>query len=227
MMATYFQEGSEIQENMQTLYLMNPNYSYINIAAYSDTHNSQPQSNALFLNALSQGSIPHASPPPPHQPFIAIPRSDNHGRPSSSADNHDHHHGDPLHGLSVSQGLSLSLSRNPGVSVNGAARGGVVLGSKYFKPAQELLDEVVSVGYEKGGGAHKEKGKEAAAAASEVVAAGGSKVAAVATEQLSPAQRQELQMKKAKLLNMLDEVGNYYHTVHIDHGKEPLTILLS
>lgn len=213
MMATYFQEGSEIQENMQTLYLMNPNYSYINIAAYSDTHNSQPQSNVLLLNALSQGSIPHA-PPPPHQPFIAIPRSDNHGRPSTSTDNHDHHHGDPLHGLSVSQGLSLSLSRNPGVSVNGAARGGVVLRSKYFKPAQELLDEVVSVGYQKGGGAHKEKGKEAAAASSEVVAAGGSKVAAVATEQLSPGQRQELQMKKAKLLNMLDQVEQRYRQYH-------------
>lgn len=68
--------------------------------------------------------------------------------------------------------------------MNGAARGGVVLRSKYFKPAQELLDEVVSVGYEKGGGSHKQKGKEAAAASSEVVAAGGSKVAAVATEQL-------------------------------------------
>lgn len=128
MMATYFHGGSEIQaggagagagdHNLQTLYLMNPNFIY---------SESQTPSNMLFLNpstAISshQGlhhSLPHAPPPPPpsqQQQFIGIPlggahHPDDHGRPSPSSSSslqqhhHQHQHQIPaaLHGVSVSR----------------------------------------------------------------------------------------------------------------------------
>ncbi|KAL2932708.1 BEL1-like homeodomain protein 1 [Bienertia sinuspersici] len=132
MMATYFHGGSEIQaaaaaagggggggggdQNLQTLYLMNPNL----IAAYSE---AQPPSNMLFLNHsnnFSQGNFPHAPPPAPsaqqQQQFVGIPLSgphptEDHGRPppspSSSGSIHHHHNNNnipgALHGLSVSR----------------------------------------------------------------------------------------------------------------------------
>lgn len=122
MMATYFHGGSEIQaaggdHNLQTLYLMNPNF----ISAYSE---AQTPPNMLFLNppnALSQGNLSHA-PPSQQQQFIGIPLSaaggphpsDDHSRPSPSSSgsqqlqhqHHHHHHNQipaALHGVSVSR----------------------------------------------------------------------------------------------------------------------------
>uniref|UniRef100_A0A803KR96 Homeobox domain-containing protein n=1 Tax=Chenopodium quinoa TaxID=63459 RepID=A0A803KR96_CHEQI len=270
MMATYFHGGPEIQaaaagdHNLQTLYLMNPNFI---TTAYSE---GQTPPNMLFLNpanSLSQGNLPHA-PPPQQQQFIGIPLSgphpsQDHGRPSPTSSGSQHQIPAALHGLSVSrvhpnlwspaanpgsnqagpipsaasgpdmadqmgfrrpmsahQGLSLSLS--PGqqqqnqsqvtvAAVGGSSTSnGVIIGSKYLKPAQELLEEVVNVGSNStnfndkansGGdntttnnngdnrigdssGAHKDKAKAAAKAA--------------AAAEMSTAQRQELQMKKAK-----------------------------
>ncbi|GAB2234887.1 hypothetical protein Drorol1_Dr00004157 [Drosera rotundifolia] len=126
-------------------------------------------------------------------------------------------------------GLSLSLSpqRNSvsgqmSVAESSAVGGGgggvqesVILGSKYLKATQELLDEVVSVGKAaEGGGGNKEKGK----AAVETVVVGdgesGGKRPAAMVAELTMAQRQELQMKKAKLLSMLDEVEQRYRQYH-------------
>ena len=97
-------------------------------------------------------------------------------------------------------------------------QGQMVMSSKYLKAAQELLDEVVSVS----------KGVEDAKAATKSLAAvkkkedsegvsgggtddGGAKSGGPVPE-LSTAERQELQMKKSKLINMLDEVSGviYY-----------------
>ncbi|XP_021720564.1 BEL1-like homeodomain protein 1 [Chenopodium quinoa] len=309
MMATYFHGGPEIQaaaagdHNLQTLYLMNPNFI---TTAYSE---GQTPPNMLFLNpanSLSQGNLPHA-PPPQQQQFIGIPLSgphpsQDHGRPSPTSSGSQHQIPAALHGLSVSrvhpnlwspaanpgsnqagpipsaasgpdmadqmgfrrpmsahQGLSLSLS--PGqqqqnqsqvtvAAVGGSSTSnGVIIGSKYLKPAQELLEEVVNVGSNStnfndkansGGdntttnnngdnrigdssGAHKDKAKAAAVTARDhssvgetsrgggggESSSGGTKKAAAAAE-MSTAQRQELQMKKAKLLNMLDEVEQRY-----------------
>jgi hypothetical protein len=130
----------------------------------------------------------------------------------------------------VSAVLSLSSREAPPVTVAAVAgdegkyhlgtslatsQGQVVMNSKYLKAAQELLDEVVSVS--KGVEEAKAAAAKSAAAvkkkeASEGVFGGGSEDAGVAKSgsapELSTAERQELQMKKSKLINMLDEVSN-------------------
>ncbi|RWW57301.1 hypothetical protein BHE74_00035921 [Ensete ventricosum] len=105
-----------------------------------------------------------------------------------------------------------SASMVPG-SANGASGSqSFLMGSKYLKAAQQLLDEVVNV--EKGIKAEPAKGatskdpadssnpelKRSDAGATD----DNSKEKHVAD--LTTAERQELQMKKAKLINMLDEV---------------------
>ncbi|TYI80396.1 hypothetical protein E1A91_D05G084800v1 [Gossypium mustelinum] len=96
----------------------------------------------------------------------------------------------------------------------------VVLGSKYLRAVQELLDEVVNVG--KGiktdpSGGTKEKTKAAKKEPVAAVNGDGSSAAENGVEpgpELTTAQRQELQMKKAKLVNMLDEVEQRYRQYH-------------
>lgn len=72
-----------------------------------------------------------------------------------------------------------------------------ILGSKYLKAAQEVLEEVVS--FDPGAGAAPPR-KEKAKAARETAGESGIK------SELTTAQRQEIQMKKSKLHSMLDEV---------------------
>ena len=95
---------------------------------------------------------------------------------------------------------------------------GVILGSKYLKAAQELLDEVVNVGNK---GIYKEEllaekvkaNMESTSGVGEGSSGGGggggggeNSDAGKHVAELSTAQRQELQMKKSKLVGMLDEV---------------------
>ncbi|KAA3458637.1 BEL1-like homeodomain protein 1 [Gossypium australe] len=85
----------------------------------------------------------------------------------------------------------------------------VVLGSKYLRAAQELLDEVVNVGKvikPEGSEGTKEKIK----ADKEPVGSSAGGDGAQRGPDLTTAQRQELQMKKAKLVSMLDEVEQRY-----------------
>ena len=134
------------------------------------------------------------------------------------------------------QGLSLSLSGGGGDEVrvsggspspaSGISNGvngvqSVLLSSKYLKAAQELLDEVVNVGK----GLKSESGKgfltngqskatgESAAAAGEGESGGEISMTRGGGE-LTTAERQEIQMKKAKLVNMLDEVEQRYRQYH-------------
>ncbi|CAK9184672.1 unnamed protein product [Ilex paraguariensis] len=97
-----------------------------------------------------------------------------------------------------------------------------ILGSRYLKAAQQLLDEVANVGErnknETGEGS-KEKlkmkmkmKKESMAVAGETRSGEESRAKGVA--ELTTAQRQELQMKKAKLVSMLDEVEQRYRHYH-------------
>ncbi|XP_012477409.1 BEL1-like homeodomain protein 1 [Gossypium raimondii] len=85
----------------------------------------------------------------------------------------------------------------------------VVLGSKYLRAAQELLDEVVNVGKvikpEVSEGT-----KEKIKADKEPVGSSAGEDGAQRGPELTTAQRQELQMKKAKLVSMLDEVEQRY-----------------
>eukprot|EP00252_Welwitschia_mirabilis_P016511 TRINITY_DN363_c0_g3_i5.p1 TRINITY_DN363_c0_g3~~TRINITY_DN363_c0_g3_i5.p1 ORF type:complete len:504 (-),score=112.89 TRINITY_DN363_c0_g3_i5:261-1772(-) len=100
-------------------------------------------------------------------------------------------------------------------------------GSKYFKATQELLDEIVSVGrgtkYDSGKNQKGEKKNLTTdGTANEGPMSASTCVQEIKSENpaaLSPADRQELQMKKAKLVAMLDEVDRryrqYYHQMQI------------
>ncbi|KAG8483531.1 hypothetical protein CXB51_022379 [Gossypium anomalum] len=131
--------------------------------------------------------------------------------------------------VSPRQGLSLSLS-----SQQVGYRELAVVGFRCFewdfwgsecgilRAAQELLDEVVNVGKgiktDVSEGTKEEKikvNKESVAGEGSSAGENGAKRGA----ELTTAQRQELQMKKAKLVSMLDEVEQryrqYHHQMHI------------
>lgn len=82
---------------------------------------------------------------------------------------------------------------------------GVILSSKYLKAAQQLLDEVVNVG---NGIKTETPSKKSSSEATKTLGEGliGGETSTKRSADLSTAERQEIQMKKAKLLNMLDEV---------------------
>ncbi|XP_073317670.1 BEL1-like homeodomain protein 1 [Primulina huaijiensis] len=109
-----------------------------------------------------------------------------------------------------------SPSSNSGVSngVNGVQT--VMFNSKYLKAAQELLDEVVKVQKvtkivaELAEGAQR-IGEPSGAAGS---GGGGREESKKGGAELTTAERQEIQMKKAKLVNMLDEVEQRYRQYH-------------
>ncbi|OWM82585.1 BEL1-like homeodomain protein 1 [Punica granatum] len=122
-------------------------------------------------------------------------------------------------------GGSPSSASASGVTNNGGGVPGfqgMLLSSKYLKAAQELLDEVVNVG----GGMNKADTSKKASSSGQSKATGGSSSSAVAAAgkedgsgksnmaELSTAERQEIQMKKAKLINMLDEVEQRYRQYH-------------
>ncbi|XWS43339.1 hypothetical protein CRYUN_Cryun16bG0094600 [Craigia yunnanensis] len=100
----------------------------------------------------------------------------------------------------------------------------VLLSSKYLKAAQELLDEVVNVnntGITKGELAKKGSGNNSnsskAIGESSAVAGDGSDGGVAGGKRVSEmttAERQEIQMKKAKLISMLDEVDQRYRQYH-------------
>ncbi|XVE59657.1 hypothetical protein DITRI_Ditri05aG0063600 [Diplodiscus trichospermus] len=124
--------------------------------------------------------------------------------------------------MSLADDMRISGNSPSSVSVVSNGISGVqsvVLGSKYLKAAQELLDEVVNVG--KGmktdvSEGTKEKikmNKESVAAVTEEGSSARENGAKRGAE-LTTAQRQELQMRKAKLVSMLDEVEQRYRQYH-------------
>ncbi|XP_021892425.1 BEL1-like homeodomain protein 1 isoform X2 [Carica papaya] len=120
-----------------------------------------------------------------------------------------------------------SASSGSGVTNGVSGMQGVLLSSKYLKAAQELLDEVVSVNNnginnkvelsKKGSGSNNSSNGSKAIGESSVGAgdglvggeAGGKRAA-----ELTTAERQEIQMKKGKLISMLDEVEQRYRQYH-------------
>ncbi|KAF5751687.1 hypothetical protein HS088_TW02G00704 [Tripterygium wilfordii] len=114
-------------------------------------------------------------------------------------------------------GADMRVSRElspPSVSV--ASNG--VFGSKYLRVVQELLDEVVNIGSEPTKVGNKEKmkmSKESVAQDGSAGAGGtGSDWNSKRAQELTTAQRQELQIKKAKLVGMIDEVDQRYRHYH-------------
>ncbi|KAA8544353.1 hypothetical protein F0562_022379 [Nyssa sinensis] len=117
------------------------------------------------------------------------------------------------HNLRGSGGSSASLSA---VSNGISGMLSVILGSKYLKVAQQLLDEVVDVGKAMDtvdGTKEKAKTKKESIAVTGE-GSSGSKSSMKCGAELTTAHRQELQMKKTKLLNMLDEVEQRYNQYH-------------
>uniref|UniRef100_A0A5B7ANF2 Putative BEL1-like homeodomain protein 1 n=1 Tax=Davidia involucrata TaxID=16924 RepID=A0A5B7ANF2_DAVIN len=101
----------------------------------------------------------------------------------------------------------------------------VILGSKYLKAAQQLLDEVVNVGKGIKSDSMDEPKEKAKMNREPNIAVtgegssgggggGGGESSTKRGAELTTAQRQELQMKKAKLVSMLDEVEQRYRQYH-------------
>uniref|UniRef100_A0A9I9D8B5 Homeobox domain-containing protein n=2 Tax=Cucumis melo TaxID=3656 RepID=A0A9I9D8B5_CUCME len=127
-------------------------------------------------------------------------------------------------------GEEIRVSGNSGTSVSVVSSSitgvqSVILGSKYLKAAQELLDEVVHVGKanyktDKFGDGTKDnkmkmkKESTATIGGGSSAATGGGETTSKSVAELSTAQRQDLQMKKAKLIGMLDEVEQKYRQYH-------------
>ncbi|XP_071701472.1 BEL1-like homeodomain protein 1 [Rutidosis leptorrhynchoides] len=137
------------------------------------------------------------------------------------------------------QGLSLSLSSQQsrfGTQAAGGGGGGgstssasgmsnsvngmnnMLLNSKYLKATQEILEEVVNVGKVVKDDRSTANLKAVGGGDGEsppLIAGEGLGRAETATKsEVSTAERQEIQMKKAKLVNMLDEVEQRYRQYH-------------
>ncbi|XVF19625.1 hypothetical protein REPUB_Repub11eG0126800 [Reevesia pubescens] len=127
--------------------------------------------------------------------------------------------------VSPRQADDMRISGNSPSSVSVVSNGisgvqSVVSGSKYLRAAQELLDEVVNVlkgikttDVSEGTKEKIKANKESVAAVTGEGSSAGENGAKRGAE-LTTAQRQELQMKKAKLVSMLDEVEQRYRQYH-------------
>ncbi|BBH07562.1 BEL1-like homeodomain 1 protein [Prunus dulcis] len=125
----------------------------------------------------------------------------------------------------VPSGEDIRVSSGSNSSASGVTNGvsgmqSVLLSSKYLKAAQELLEEVVNVGNgirtelpKKGSGQQSKVVAESSMAAARDSSVGGEGSGKRAAE-LSTAERQEIQMKKGKLISMLDEVDQRYRQYH-------------
>ncbi|KAM0977999.1 hypothetical protein ACFX13_014278 [Malus domestica] len=125
----------------------------------------------------------------------------------------------------VPSGEDIRVSSGSNSSASGVTNGvsgmqSVLLSSKYLKAAQELLDEFVNVGNgmrtelpKKGNGQQSKAAAESSMAEARDGSVGGEGSGKRAAE-LSTAERQEIQMKKGKLINMLDEVDQRYRQYH-------------
>lgn len=230
-MATYYHGGAEIQsDELQTLCLMNPGcvgYPPPDDAGVGD---SPTTSNMMFFNSGALGHHQHLMGIPLHQNQSVVSVQDmasyNLWNPSPMTNNSvglTSHLGIRQKGLSLSllpeqkqinyginqqHHLRFSGSESevePANGISGMQR--VLLGSKYLKAAQQLLDDVVSVGK---GVVKKESQNTAAKSTKEMLECEESNAGETsgkrAAVELSMTERQELQTKKAKLINMFDEV---------------------
>lgn len=205
--------------------LLNSAVTTMTPASFGHHHQHSPSSAAAQQHFVG---IPLQAPPSGYNLWTPATTA---GDMSSSPQAQTPHGG----GAGVSAVLSLS-SREAAPPVTVAAVGGVaaddgfkyhlggasaamspgqmVMSSKYLKAAQELLDEVVSVskGVEDAKAATKNLTAVKKKEDSEGVSGGGTEdgggaKSGGAAPELSTAERQELQMKKSKLINMLDEVS--------------------
>lgn len=126
------------------------------------------------------------------------------------------------------QRLSLSLSPHHRVPIAPASETGLSsngvsdmqrlwMGSKYLKVAQQLLDEVVSAGNHEAKANESTKGGDTKChyfSSTNYKAAELSKINEKASRLITTAERQDLHMKNANLVNMLEEVEQRYKLYH-------------
>ena len=108
---------------------------------------------------------------------------------------------------------------SPGLGVTNGLPGmqGVLLSSKYLKATEELLDEVVNVNSngikselsKKNNGISSNNSNRVIGESSTGEGSGEGEGSGKRGPELSTAERQEIQMKKAKLISMLDEVCTF------------------
>lgn len=231
-MATYYHGGPEIQpDELQTLCLMNPGYVGYLPDGCGGTGESPTTSNMVFLNSGQVVQQQHLMGIPLPQSQSVMSANDiasyslwNPSPTGNSGDLSTSHLGirqkGPLslslsneqkqirYGISQQQQVRFSGSESEvaqGNGISGMQR--VLLGSKYLRAAQQLLDDVVSVGK----GVVKEESHSTAAKSAKGMQeceenSAGETSGKRAVAELSTADKQELQMKKAKLVNMFDEV---------------------
>ncbi|KAJ6309724.1 hypothetical protein OIU76_014624 [Salix suchowensis] len=148
--------------------------------------------------------------------------------PYNRAISNNHHEIHALHShVSVgSSGDEIRISGNSPSSVSAVSNGvsglqNMVLGSKYLRATQELLDEAVNVGKDlvKRGlieGSSKERIEmtKEYSITGDGTGGGGETSAANRGAELTTALRQDLRTKKGKLVNMLDEAEQRYRQYH-------------
>lgn len=115
-----------------------------------------------------------------------------------------------------------SMSSGLGVT-NGVS--GVLLSSKYLKATQELLDEVVHLNNtwidsknefsKKGNGNSSRNTNKLIGESSNAALEDGGEASGKKASEISAAERQDIQMKKAKLINMLEEVCSYTLEIYL------------
>ncbi|KAI9393263.1 hypothetical protein POPTR_006G203000v4 [Populus trichocarpa] len=113
---------------------------------------------------------------------------------------------------------------SPGSGVTNGVPGmqGVLLSSKYLKATEELLDEVVNVNSngikselsKKSNGISSNNSNKVIGESSTGEGSGEGEASGKRGPELSTAERQEIHMKKAKLMSMLDEVEQRYRQYH-------------
>ncbi|XP_022842437.1 BEL1-like homeodomain protein 1 [Olea europaea var. sylvestris] len=167
----------------------------------------------LSLSLSSQQPSGYGSFRPEHE-VISQPLTTTVSPPRAGGDDVRISGGSPTQSSATASGISNG--------VNGMQS--VLLSSKYLKAAQEVLDEVVSVGKgiiksvsesaENPYGQAKNIGEPSPPHPAAGDGQSGGDTSAKRDTELTTAERQEIQMKKAKLLNMLDEVEQRYKQYH-------------
>ncbi|KAL5709104.1 hypothetical protein ACHQM5_019827 [Ranunculus cassubicifolius] len=125
--------------------------------------------------------------------------------------------------ISPASGEDIRVSGGSSSSASAISNGtsnmqSVLLGSKYLKAAQILLDEVVNVGkgikteLSKGDKEQIKLNKELSSTIGD--GSPGGETSGKQGAELTTTEKQELQMKKAKLISMLDEVEQRYRQYH-------------
>ncbi|GFP97164.1 bel1-like homeodomain protein 1 [Phtheirospermum japonicum] len=220
----YYQGSSD---GLQTLYLMNPNYLAYNTTPHAP-HAPLPQQQFMGIPLSHDPSRPSPSQEDHHHIHYNLWGLADHQSAFGDLNNQpntpqqqptpralslsltptqiNNNNNNNNHGRIISSNFITTTDDDDG---DGDMKS-LIMGSKYLKAAQELLDEVVSVG--KGpttteGSKDKAK-KESVRESDERVDKNGG------PHELTTAQRQEIQMKKTKLNSMLDEVEQRYKQYH-------------